>query len=312
MYTTINNQLINIRGVIKKKQKWENQLTDYNKELLEMEAEIRRVEKQLIAEEKDVRKLERIGITNLIQTFFGSKHEKLNKEKQEVIAVQIQLEEAEKTKHEINESINELHDKLAEVMDVDQDYKFLLTEKERIMKEKDAIFGNRLFELNENEGDLAAYITELEEAIEAGNKVKDALINATKSLESAEGWGTFDMFGGGMISSLVKHDHIDKATNHIHQAQTAMRKFQKELLDVDEVSNLEVDISGMLKFADFFFDGIIVDWMVQGRIKDSLQQARDQQSSVLDIIWKLEKSLKAKTTELSVIQEQKIELIEGV
>src|SRR5699024_4846269 len=122
------------------------------------------------------------------------------------------------------------------------------------------------------------------EAIEAGNKVGDTLNNAIESLESAEGWGTFDIFGGGMISSLVKHDHIDKATDQIHQAQTSMRKFQKELLDVDEGSHLEINISGMLKFADFFFDGFIVDWMVQGRIQDSLQQVRDQHASVVMII----------------------------
>lgn len=195
-------------------------------------------------------------------------------------------------------------------MEADQDYQVLLSAKEQMMKEKDAAFGNRLFELNETEGDLAAYMMELDEAIEAGNKVKFALNNAIDSLESAEGWGTFDMFGGGMISTMVKHDHIDKATNHIHHAQTSMRSFQKELLDVDEVTDFQIDISGMLKFADFFFDGLIVDWMVQGRIQDSLQQARDQHASVVSIIRKLNKTLKEKEIELSTIQAAKMQLIE--
>lgn len=308
----INEKLIRVRGAINKKLKWEKQLADYHTELIEVENESSRLEKELIAEKKDVRRLERIGITNLIQTFFGSKHEKLRQEKQEVIAIQLQLEEAEKTKQEINESMNELHNKLQEVMKAEQDYQFLLAEKERIIKERDAEFGNRLFELNENEGDLEAYMTELDEAIEAGNKVKHALSNVIESLESAEGWGTLDMFGGGMISSMVKHDHIDKATDYIHQAQTSMRNFQKELLDVDDVSDLQIDISGMLKFADFFFDGFIVDWMVQGRIKDSLEQARDQHAGVVTIIQKLEMILEEKAKELSVIQAEKKALIEGL
>lgn len=310
MYEAINEQLIRVRSAMSKKKKWEIQLADYERELLEIEMEISRLEKQVIAEKKDVQKLERIGITNLIQTLFGSKHEKLRQEKQEVIAVQLQLEEAEKTKREICDSINELHDKLQGVMEANQDYQVLLSAKEQMMKEKDAAFGNRLFELNETEGDLAAYMMELDEAIEAGNKVKFALNNAMDSLESAEGWGTFDMFGGGMISTMVKHDHIDKATNHIHHAQTSMRSFQKELLDVDEVTDLQIDISGMLKFADFFFDGLIVDWMVQGRIQDSLQQARDQHASVVSIIRKLNKTLKEKEIELSTIQAAKMQLIE--
>ncbi|MBP2078046.1 hypothetical protein [Oceanobacillus polygoni] len=310
MYEAINEQLIRVRSAMSKKKKWEIQLADYERELIEIEMEISRLEKQVIAEKKDVQKLERIGITNLIQTLFGSKHEKLRQEKQEVIAIQLQLEEAEKTKHEISDSINELHDKLQGVMEADQDYQVLLSAKEQMMKEKDAAFGNRLFELNETEGDLAAYMMELDEAIEAGNKVKLALNNAMDSLESAEGWGTFDMFGGGMISTMVKHDHIDKATNHIHHAQTSMRSFQKELLDVDEVTDFQIDISGMLKFADFFFDGLIVDWMVQGRIQDSLQQARDQHAIVVSIIRKLNKTLKEKEIELSTIQAAKMQLIE--
>lgn len=203
-----------------------------------------------------------------------------------------------------------MHHKLQGVVAADKDYEFLLSAKEQIIKEKDAAFGNRLFELNDHEGDIGAYITELNEAIEAGYDVEHALNNAMGSLESAEGWGTFDMFGGGMTSSMVKHDHIDKATDHIHHAQTRMRSFQKELLDVDEVTDLQIDISGMLKFADFFFDGLIVDWMVQGRIQDSLQQARDQHAGVVSIIRKLETSLTEKEIELSAIQTDKIALIE--
>src|SRR5699024_10151538 len=112
--------------------KSEKQHGEYEKELKMNENEIRRIEEELIAEEKDVKKLERIGITNLIQTFFGSKHEKLRQEKQEVIAVQIQLEEALKTQDEINEAMNDLNEKLQEVTEVENDYAFLLAEKEKI------------------------------------------------------------------------------------------------------------------------------------------------------------------------------------
>src|SRR5699024_5230164 len=108
---------------------------------------------------------------------------KLRQEKQEVIAVQIQLEEALKTQDEINEAMNDLNEKLQEVTEVENDYAFLLAEKEKIINGNDTVFANRLFELNESEGDIASYIKELDEAIEAGNKVKDALTNAIASLE---------------------------------------------------------------------------------------------------------------------------------
>ena len=39
----------------------------------------------------------------------------------------------------------------------------------------------------------------------------DSLDSVLSSLESAEGWGTWDLLGGGLISDLAKHSHIDDA-----------------------------------------------------------------------------------------------------
>lgn len=52
MYEAINEQLIRVRSAMSKKKKWEIQLADYERELLEIEMEISRLEKQVIAEKK--------------------------------------------------------------------------------------------------------------------------------------------------------------------------------------------------------------------------------------------------------------------
>ena len=41
-----------------------------------------------------------------------------------------------------------------------------------------------------------------------------------------------------------------------------------ELSDVDQLVGVDLNISDFLSFADYFFDGIIADWMVQSKIKD--------------------------------------------
>ena len=48
--------------------------------------------------------------------------------------------------------------------------------------------------------------------------------NALKNLNSAEGWGTWDLLGGGLISDLAKHSHIDDAKNDVANAQNLLRK----------------------------------------------------------------------------------------
>jgi len=180
------------------------------------------------------------------------------------------------------------------------------------MKTSHSRHADKIFDLSEKEGNLKAYIQELEEAIVAGVRVKRDLLEAKNSLKKANDWGTFDMFGGGTISSFVKHQHIDEAEASIHRAQTSMRYFQKELLDVQEEAHLEVDISGMLKFADFFLDGFFVDMMVQSKISESLEQTKNQFSKVNEVLSNLTDQFEARKRELEFIQKEKQEMIEGL
>ena len=41
-----------------------------------------------------------------------------------------------------------------------------------------------------------------------------------------------------------------------------------------------MDVGSFLTFADYFFDGIIADWMVQSKIGDALNQVREARRQV--------------------------------
>ncbi|WP_443742214.1 hypothetical protein [Tractidigestivibacter sp.] len=84
---------------------------------------------------------------------------------------------------------------------------------------------------------------EVEEAIDAGEKALVCLNRASKSLDSASGWGMLDIFGGGLISGLAKHHRIDEAQDALREAQSSLAVFSRELSDVREFSGLKVDIS---------------------------------------------------------------------
>ncbi|WP_433747549.1 hypothetical protein [Falsibacillus pallidus] len=312
MFEQINERLVDVKQDLRKKEKAEVQLKDYQKELKTMEQTISRLRKQFESEKKDVEKLERVSLTNLFATLSGKKDEKLSTEQQEMIVAQHKLEEAEKTKKDIEGAMQELNFKLTSLGNVEDEYRQLLLEKEQLITSSYSPSAEKVLNVSEQEGNLKATITELDEAITAGWHVENRLEQAIRSLEKAENWGTWDMFGGGMLSSMAKHDNIDKAEDHLHQAQKSMRQFQKELLDVEETAQIEVGISGMLKFADFFFDGFIADFMVQGKIQDSLDQARSQLESVLEITDRLKDQKEEKERELKSVQTQKRELIESL
>ena len=109
---------------------------------------------------------------------------------------------------------------------------------------------------------------EKREAIEAGQRALSSLRTAKENLNSAKNWGLVDMFGGGFFSTMLKHSKMD-------QAKYDLRNFSKELNDVNMACDLHIDTGDFLSFADYFFDGFVVDWMVQDRINTAKRQVEE-------------------------------------
>lgn len=51
--------------------------------------------------------------------------------------------------------------------------------------------------------------------------------------------------------------------------------FQRELKDVNVPMDLRMEVGGFLSFADFFFDGLVADYLVQSKIADARGQVAD-------------------------------------
>lgn len=113
---------------------------------------------------------------------------------------------------------------------------------------------------------------EIKEAIDAGERALNSLEAAQKKLSSASNWGLLDLFGGGMFSSMMKHSKINDASSYMEDAKRNLKRFQRELLDVNTTLDLNIDIGSFLSFADFFFDGFVADYMVQSKISKAREK----------------------------------------
>ncbi len=129
---------------------------------------------------------------------------------------------------------------------------------------------------------------EIDEAIVSGERALASLKTAQEKLNSARNWGIFDMLGGGLLADIMKHSKMNDASVYLEEAKRDLLVFQKELQDVQGTIDLKVDVDGFLTFADFFFDGIIMDYMVQSKIAE----ARSQIEQAIPLVEKLLDDLK--------------------
>ena len=128
---------------------------------------------------------------------------------------------------------------------------------------------------------------EVNEAIAAGTTALLSLRKAQEELGHARNWGIVDMLGGGLLTDIFKHSKINTAENCIANAKHYLNIFQMELRDVSAYPEIQIEIGDFLTFADFFFDGIIADYMVQSKIANARKQVGDAIERVEQILYQL-------------------------
>ena len=242
-------------------------------------------------ERKDVEKLESLSMFSMLSTILGNKYEKLDKEKQEYIEAKLKYEEWMDNIDRLEEEIEQLKISLIDYRDIKSEYKDLISEKEELIIREGGSAGIKLKNLTMNIDESKIDIKEVSEAIDAGEKTLESLGEVRKKLKSAKGWGTWDILGGGFISDIAKHSAINEANEISVDVQHNLEAFKKELSDVNEFTDIQVNLSSFAQFADFFFDGIFADWFVQTKINNSLNNVNGTIEKIQEIISDLDNNL---------------------
>ncbi len=312
MFEYINEELIAAKEKVWRKEKFEGMIR-HTEEALEKEVNRKiELEKALKDEDKDVKKLESLSITNIFYSILGSKDQQLDKERQEFLAAKLKYDECCHSVLMLEKDLESYKVSFNNLLDAEAEYEAVLKKKEAFILGLNNENSKKLLEIMDKIPSIEAQKKELQEAIAAGDAARNELQFVVDSLESADGWGTWDILGGGLLATAAKHSEIDKAKEYAQTTKIALMKFQNELADVDLAMDIDINIGSFETFADYFFDGLISDWIVQSKISDSLKSVCNVVYNVEDII----KSLKAKLTtvenELSSIKENMKSLIEEV
>ncbi len=135
-------------------------------------------------------------------------------------------------------------------------------------------------------------LKELKEAKEAADQVIIRIDAGLNQLKSASSWGILDIFGGGLISSLVKRNKIGEANRSLDELSISLKSLNKELSDVD--ISLPDAIPDRLsdELFDLVFDNIFTDIRVQGEIKENLIALKELRHAVVEIRDKVDRQIR--------------------
>lgn len=280
MFSEISERLTQAIEKKRLKEKTELDLRQVEQSLAKKSQSVEALKEQLRREQVDVEKLEKLSLTRLFYSVLGSREQQVDKERQEMLAAQLKYQQAARALEDLQADRASLERQLAELRGVEEDYSALLARKEELLRQSRPEIAAQLLRLTEQVANGQAETREIDEAIAAALGVHAALERVIASLESAEGWGTWDMLGGGLLSTMAKHSEIDDARAAVEEVQSRMNRFNRELADVQRSMEVRIDIGPLDTFADFFFDGLIMDWVVQSKIQDSLAQAKQAQSKI--------------------------------
>ncbi|NBI27490.1 hypothetical protein [Chengkuizengella marina] len=309
MYKQINKQIVQTKERLRKRRKLKLKLDQLELTLQDEHSKLKKYKKILENEEQDVSKLESFSLTSLFYTVLGTKDKKLQKEKEEYLAAKLKYDESYETVSDVKQEKIELQKLLRNYKDVEAEYESILKLKKQLILQSEDENTKKLIHLTEAKSELQEDLRELEEAIHAGNNAKNNLNTMIEALRSAKNWGTYDMIGGGLISTAAKHSKIDKANQYAHQVQKSLRLFKNELLDVKMDHHLNLQIHSFEKFADYFFDGLIFDWIVQSKINNSLNNVMKISRQVSDIILQLNKQSTKVQNEIQTLSENILEIV---
>ena len=273
------------------------QLTSMLKELRgqrdTIAARVRELEAIKVDEQADVDRLEGRSLASFFYNVIGKMDERLNKEREEAYAARVKYDAAARELEAIDGDIQRCESELSGLRGCEREYEATLREKANAVKSAGGARAEEILKLEERHAYLESQKKELREAISAGNSARSTAESVLSSLDSAEGWGTWDLLGGGLLADMVKHSHLDEAQGAIERLQSQLRRFKTELADVTIHADMQVNVDGFLRFADYFFDGLFADWAVMDKISQSQSQVQSTKNQIDSVLSRLNSMMSA-------------------
>ncbi len=307
----MNEKLSEARERVHKLERAEKRLVELRAECSKRRERVDVFADRLTREQKDVDRLEEISIQSIWHSLRGDKVEALAEEQHQLVYAKLKRDEAAARLAETEKLRAEMVEAVESLKDAPEDYARLLVEAEQALRAIPGEAGERLKSIADEEQRSKDELREVRQAERAASAAVEALSTVGDQLSAARNWGGIDMMGGGLITTAIKHSHINSARSALARAQTRLRALERELRDVDRLESFTIDISRFATFADYWFDGLMSDWFVQSRIHEARERAMRTLSDVRRIGVDLRAQERRTRTSLQQLVDERQRIVEG-
>lgn len=272
-----------------------------SEELSSKRAQQKKSKEMLNKENKDVEKLDSLSFASFMATLLNNREEKLEKEMIEALEAKNLYDAISYEVQALNEELLTLDGDIAKEASIKAAYQEVYAKKKKDLSSQSVALWEKIrlleIDFDEKNGDLK----EIKEAESACSQTIRSIHIATKELVDAKAFGTWDLLGGGLVATMAKRNHMDRAQAAINDVNYKLKRLKKELSDINESVSLEIQMDNYLSFADYFFDGIFVDMMVQNKINEAhakVSRLKNDMDSMHKRLKKMSKEIETQKSSL--------------
>jgi multidrug efflux pump subunit AcrA (membrane-fusion protein) len=307
----VNEQLAEARNRVRALERAQERLTQLRTESARLRERVDVLAERLAREQKDVDRLEEFSVQAVWHSLRGDKPEVLAEEKRELLYFKLKHDEAVARLAETENHRQAKSEEVDLLKDARAEYARLVAEEEHTLLNSTSPVGERMRAIGGEMAELQDALRQLKEAELAALDASTALSRVDEHLASARTWGGIDMFAGGLVATGIKHAHINQARSSLARVQVKLRAFERELGDVGRNERFSIDIGRFATFADYFLDGLMIDWFIQSRIHEARERVFSTMADVRRITSDLRAQERRARAELSVLEEERRRIVES-
>jgi len=255
-------------------------LGELNRQCSQLEGKRQSAFKQLEKENKDVERIAGVSLQSFVATLLNNRTEKLEKEEYEAIEAKRRYDAIAYELEELKADVEHLNSTLKKEKEVEKAYKDAYEQKKNFIILDNPKIWEAVQQIELRNASIDSDIKEINEAISASRVVLKSTKSAISELKDAKNLGVLDMVGGGLLVTMAKRNHMSQAQAIINDLNISLKRFSKELKDVNMDMIGHIDIENYMSLGDYFFDGLFMDIMVQNKIDEALKRVQNLNNNV--------------------------------